>query len=184
MFAGLFETIMVGVDDDVVSRPAFDKALMLAKAAQAQLIVVHVLSSTDVDNPQLAYGYAALDTLTASAVLRDQYAQAWTDYRRRYERMLAQKVEMAKSSGVKAEAIQANGAPGTALCQLARRQAVDLLVVGSHRRRGLSELLVGSTSNYITHHAPCSVLVVYPVLADEQVDEPLAIEKKTASMGR
>ncbi|MGB3573415.1 MAG: universal stress protein [Phormidesmis sp.] len=183
MLAGLFETIMVGVDGDAVSQPAFDKALMLAQVTQAKLLIVHVLSSTDADNPQPAYGYAALDAITVSAVLQDQYAQAWTNYRRRYEQLLAQKVEMAKSLGVKAESIQADGMAGTALCKLARQHGVDLLVVGSHRRRGLSELLVGSTSNYITHHAPCSVLVVYPALEDAQGAEPLTVEKETASIG-
>jgi len=180
MLAGLFETIMVGVDDDAVSQPAFDKALMLARVTQAKLLIVHVLSSTDVDKP--AYGYAALDAIAVSAVLHDQYAQAWTNYRRRYEQLLARKVKMAKSMGIKAESIQADGMAGTALCKLARQQGVDLLVVGSHRRQGLSELLVGSTSNYITHHAPCSVLVVYPAVRDEQDAEP-AVEKETASIG-
>ncbi|MGF1516635.1 MAG: universal stress protein, partial [Nodosilinea sp.] len=50
--------------------------------------------------------------------------------------------------------------PGRVICTLAKTWAADLIVVGSHRRKGLSELFLGSVSNYVMHHAPCSVLVV------------------------
>ncbi len=182
MLTGLFETILVGVDGDAVSQPAFDKALMLAKVTHAELLIAHVLSSTDLDNPQPAYGFSALDAIAVSGVLRDQYAQEWTDYKRRYEALLAQKVDMARKMGVKARSVQASGAAGATLCKLVSEQAADLLVVGSHRRRGLSELLVGSISNYITHHAPCSVLVVHPAADAEPPVDAATRDKETASV--
>ncbi len=36
----------------------------------------------------------------------------------------------------------------------------DLIVVGRRGRSGLSELILGSASNYVLHHAPCSVLTL------------------------
>lgn len=45
--------------------------------------------------------------------------------------------------------------------------AVRLIVVGSHQRRGMAEIMLGSTSNYVMHHAPCSVLVVHPDTKNE-----------------
>lgn len=52
----------------------------------------------------------------------------------------------------------AAGEPGVTICEHARD--FDLLVIGTHRRTQLSELLFGSTGAYVMHHAPCPVLLV------------------------
>ncbi|MDX1935219.1 MAG: universal stress protein [Capsulimonadales bacterium] len=49
---------------------------------------------------------------------------------------------------------------GEALTELAREDGTDLIVIGSRGRSGWEEILLGSVSNYVLHHAPCSVLVV------------------------
>lgn len=46
------------------------------------------------------------------------------------------------------------------ICELARNWNADLIILGRRGRTGLSELLLGSVSNYVLHHAPCSVLTV------------------------
>jgi len=48
----------------------------------------------------------------------------------------------------------------SAICDLARSWGADLVVVGRRGRQGLTEALLGSVSNYVLHHAPCSVLVI------------------------
>jgi nucleotide-binding universal stress UspA family protein len=50
--------------------------------------------------------------------------------------------------------------PGRVICDLARGLQSDLIVVGRRGLTGLSEILMGSVSNYVTHYAPCSVLTV------------------------
>lgn len=49
------------------------------------------------------------------------------------------------------------------------QQALDLAktngAIDRHGRSGLSELLLGSVSNYVVHHAPCSVLTIHPLAA-------------------
>ena len=50
------------------------------------------------------------------------------------------------------------GSPGSVICEEARD--VDLVVVRPGGRGQLGELLLGSTSAYVTHHAPCNVLVL------------------------
>ncbi len=47
-----------------------------------------------------------------------------------------------------------------ALLDEAARRRVDLIVVGSHGRTGLTKLMMGSVASHIVTHAPCSVLVV------------------------
>ena len=50
---------------------------------------------------------------------------------------------------------------GWEICQRAKVWQADLIIVGSHGRTGLSELFLGSVSNYVMHHAPCSVMVIH-----------------------
>lgn len=51
------------------------------------------------------------------------------------------------------------GSPKLEIVNLAKEQAVDLIILGSHGRHGLA-LLLGSTANGVLHYAPCDVLAV------------------------
>lgn len=53
-----------------------------------------------------------------------------------------------------------SGSPGREIVEAARDWAADLIIVGSHGRGFWGRMLVGSTSDAVMHHAPCSVLVV------------------------
>ncbi|MEM9908892.1 MAG: universal stress protein, partial [Cyanobacteria bacterium P01_D01_bin.44] len=55
-----------------------------------------------------------------------------------------------------------SGTPEHLICDLAHSWNADVIVLGSRGHRGLRELFLGSISNYVTHHAPCSVWVVRP----------------------
>jgi nucleotide-binding universal stress UspA family protein len=46
------------------------------------------------------------------------------------------------------------------ICTAAKEWNADVVVIGRRGLRGFSEMLLGSVSNYIVHHAPCSVMVV------------------------
>jgi nucleotide-binding universal stress UspA family protein len=46
------------------------------------------------------------------------------------------------------------------ICRVAEELSVDVIVVGSHGRKGLERLFLGSTSEHVVRHAPCPVLVV------------------------
>lgn len=52
------------------------------------------------------------------------------------------------------------GEPRTSIIDYAKRVKAELIVVGSHGRRGLPRLLLGSVSEYVTRHAPCSVEII------------------------
>jgi nucleotide-binding universal stress UspA family protein len=55
------------------------------------------------------------------------------------------------------------GTPEGYLFEMASRQKVDLIVVGTHQRRGLGRVLLGSVSRAVLHHAKVAVAVVPPV---------------------
>ncbi|XHX76354.1 MAG: universal stress protein [Stenomitos frigidus ULC029] len=52
------------------------------------------------------------------------------------------------------------GNPGQAICNVAHQWGADLIILGRRGNKGIAELLGGSVSNYVVHHAPCSVLVI------------------------
>jgi nucleotide-binding universal stress UspA family protein len=52
------------------------------------------------------------------------------------------------------------GSPGRIIVEIAKEWGCDMIVVGSHGRGFWSRALIGSTSDKLVHHAPCSVLVV------------------------
>jgi nucleotide-binding universal stress UspA family protein len=52
------------------------------------------------------------------------------------------------------------GDAAAAICQVAERLGVDVVVVGSHGRTGLARIFLGSVSEHVVRHAPCPVLVI------------------------
>jgi nucleotide-binding universal stress UspA family protein len=78
---------------------------------------------------------------------------------------LRSRIYEAVAAGVNAESNQVSGDAGKAICEEALVWGADLIVLGRRGRSGLSELFLGSTSNYVLHHAPCSVLTVQPLVS-------------------
>ncbi len=154
--------ILVAIDKSVASRQAFDTALELASALEAKLTLVHVLDIFDPASPQRPPPSANSYSLELDTLLRENYDRQWTEFVQHYEALLQQRQEQAQAQGIACDYLQPYGPPGSALCRVARDCQADLIMVGSHSRRGLSEMLLGSVSNYITHHAPCSVMVIHP----------------------
>jgi nucleotide-binding universal stress UspA family protein len=68
-------------------------------------------------------------------------------------------VAAASALGVVPVREMAMGRPEHALVKVAGRDGTDLLVVGHHGVSGMRRVLLGSVSEYCSHHAPCSVLI-------------------------
>jgi nucleotide-binding universal stress UspA family protein len=68
-----------------------------------------------------------------------------------------------REAGYRVNTAIEEGEPRTAIVDYAERVKADLIVVGSHGRRGLSRLLLGSVSEYVARHASCSVEIVRPL---------------------
>jgi nucleotide-binding universal stress UspA family protein len=52
------------------------------------------------------------------------------------------------------------GHPGEVICETAKHGNFELVVVGSHNESKLRRMILGSVSDYVVHHSPCSVLIV------------------------
>ena len=153
----MLHKILVAVDYSQTSEPVFNSAVSLAKTTGASLMIMHVLGE---DEP----GFPVIPSYTYYPVLDDYdynlYQKQYEDYKQEGIKFLQQKNKAAKAAGIKSEFIQLTGNPGRAICKLAFTRSVDLVVVGSRGLKGLKEMFLGSVSNYVTHHAPCSVLII------------------------
>lgn len=68
--------------------------------------------------------------------------------------------EMARSSGAAISGELLFGSPDSRIVEAAEEFRADLIIVGSHGYNRWERLLLGSVSDSVVHHAPCSVLVV------------------------
>jgi nucleotide-binding universal stress UspA family protein len=155
----MFNKIVVAIDRSEKSQYVFDAALSLAKANQAKLMLLHVLADTEPDYPQLpTYSYyPILDDRTAQI-----YQQRLDEYKQWGLDLLRSLADKAMEGGITAEFTQISGSPGRCACELAKTWEADLIVVGSRGLTGIKEMFLGSVSNYVTHYALCSVLIIHP----------------------
>ncbi|MEH2106540.1 universal stress protein [Nostoc sp.] len=136
-----FKKILVAVDDSPATATVFVKALELAQRDAAQLMIGHSIE------------LAASSQLTVNLIdleIETQQAQS----------LLQLYYQKAKILGIMTESSYQTGDPGTNICDLAQSWGADLIVLGRRGLKGFAELLAGSVSNHVVHHAPCSVLVV------------------------
>jgi nucleotide-binding universal stress UspA family protein len=66
-----------------------------------------------------------------------------------------------EAAGFTATSVQAEGDPGAEIVRKVESDGYDLVVVGAGRHRSLTERLLGTSSHYVLHNAPCSVLVAH-----------------------
>lgn len=158
----MFHKILVAVDDSDISQLAFEKAVSLAQACKATLHLLHVLSPTTEnvgETPMFAAAEYGTDIYTNAT---EHYLASWHTVEDKGLEMLRSLVKSIDSEDIETDFTQLIGTPGEKICELALDWEADLIVTGSRRRSGLKELFLGSVSNYVSHRASCSVLIVHP----------------------
>ena len=151
------ERILVAIDSSDASKSVFNMAISLAKARNATIMLLHVLCEEDSNFPSLpTYAYYSILMNNDGGVFQEKFIQ----YKQREIEYLRYLTEQAIALGIDIEYAQLSGIPGWEICELASNWSADLIIIGSRGLKGLQEMLMGSVSNYVTHHAPCSVLLV------------------------
>ena len=146
----MYSRILVAVDGSDASLHALKHAIELAKSLSAALRILHVVDMgwTPI-GPELAIDTEAINT-------------AW---RSSGEKILAAARETAQKSGVEADAqLKETETPtqrvAEAIAKEASRWPADLVVLGTHGRRGVQRLLLGSVAEQIARQSPAPVLLI------------------------
>jgi len=85
----------------------------------------------------------------------------WTvNPREDVEETLEHGVETMRKSAVEVEIVPREGDPADAILDVAEERHADLIVVGNRGMTGAKRFLLGSVPNKISHHAPCSVMII------------------------
>ncbi|NEZ57788.1 universal stress protein [Adonisia turfae] len=155
----MFQRILVALEGSTSSRNVLEEAIALAKA-NARLNLVTVIPPMDVGYPEPIY--LSMEGMQGvwTSELYQSHIVSWQQRKQEIEHWLRSQTEFVHRQGLKAEYDCPLGTAGTALCEVATRWQADLIIMGRRGRTGFSELLLGSVSNYVMHHAPCSVLTV------------------------
>ena len=172
----MYRHILVALDNTELRGVVLDQAIALAKGFSAKLTLLHVLCSEEGVSPvmplmPLPDYYPALASTTL-----DQYQQEWEAFSAKSLAHLLEAQTQAEAQGVTAEHVQKGGSPGSTICEMAKELKVDLIILGRRGNSGLSELLMGSVSNYVMHHAHSSVLVCNLSMVDS-----FDVQKKVSS---
>jgi nucleotide-binding universal stress UspA family protein len=142
--------ILVAVDGSAASNKGLREAIRLAKAGRAKLFIVHV-----VDEFQ---AFAAMDGM---AVAPGVDLVPWL--REGGKRVLAKAQAAASKQGVKGKGVlreMVGGPAADKIVREARKVRADLIVLGTHGRRGMRRLVLGSDAEQVVRTASVPVLLV------------------------
>lgn len=160
----MFQRVLVALDHSETNQIVFEKAIGLAQTNKATLMLLHAISPLDEGIPAPMYPMPdSLYPLQHEALIRSS-AQLFSQAEEAGLDMLRAKDAAAIAAGVPCEFSQHVGDPGDIICTIAKTWNADLIVMGRRGRSGLSEFFLGSVSNYVMHHASCSVLIVQEAL--------------------
>jgi nucleotide-binding universal stress UspA family protein len=76
------------------------------------------------------------------------------------EATLRQAAESMQEAGLEVETFSRQGDPADAILDVAEENGADLIIVGNKGMSGAKRFLLGSVPNKVSHHAPCSVMII------------------------
>jgi nucleotide-binding universal stress UspA family protein len=144
----MFRQIVVGTDGSDTATEAVRQAADLAKKVEAKVGIV-----------------SAFEPVSQQR-LREERQQVPEDVahtvgpREDVEATLAEAAKVVESEGVEVTTFARQGDPADAILDVAEEENADLIMVGNKGMTGAKRFLLGSVPNKVSHHAPCSVLIV------------------------
>ena len=141
----MLSKILVPVDGSENSFRALEQAIFLSiKIQEAQITVLYIIE----DLPSLyIYSPKIIEKLRA-------------DYKSEYTKILERCKEIAKKSGININTVLLEGDPASKIIGYSEMEKFDLIIIGSRGMGKFKEVIIGSVSNKVLHHAKCSVMLV------------------------
>ncbi len=141
----MFKSILVPVDGSANSKKALEYAINLARQCYlGKISIIHVIppATAIVTGPELLV----------------------VDVDRQLEEsgksILASAAETVKKAGLESSTHLTHGRPGERIIEVAEKEGVDIIVIGSRGLSSVKRLFLGSVSDYVSHNAPCPVMIV------------------------
>ena len=144
----MFKSIVVGTDGSETATSAVKQAVDLATQIGAKLELVS------------AYEPVSDQRLREERTEVPDDLQWMVNPREDVDATLNDAAEIAKEAGVDVEVFARQGDPADAILDVAEEQKADLIIVGNKGMTGAKRFLLGSVPNKVSHHAPCSVLII------------------------
>jgi universal stress protein A len=158
----LLNSVLVATDFGETSRSALEYGRNLARAFGAKLHVLHVAARVA---PMSAAEFDPTNVADLQAeIIEDANRQLnllLTDNDRR--QLQARAMVLGSTS------------PAAAIVDYAKETHVDIIIVGTHGRGGISHLLMGSVAEHVVRNAPCPVLVVRPNEHEFILPDPVSV---------
>ena len=143
--------ILLAIDDSKFSQAAVENLMREFKPDNVEVCVLTVVESLSLATPAYTYG--------AGPVFAQDYTAILEKWREEAKALVARTVKTLESAGFRATSVVGEGDARNAILDQAERWRPDLILMGSHGRRGLDRFLLGSVSEGIARHARCSVQI-------------------------
>ena len=143
-----FKAIVVGTDGSDTAKKAVEQAAELAKQGDGELHIV--MAAQSVPESRLRSERAGVPDDVAHTVNPNEDAEA----------ELKEEAEPYEGSGITVHTHAKSGDAAEAIIDVAESNGADLIVVGNKGMTGAKRFFLGAVPNKISHHAPCSVLIV------------------------
>lgn len=141
--------VLLAIDGSEFSESASRMLAVQLSAPKIEVLVMQAVEPLVFSNPpQMAAGY----TPEMGVRLQEQIKQA-KDTTERAAQVL-------RAAGFKVNVRVVENEIRTAILDVAAEWHADLIVLGSHGKKGLRKFLLGSVAEYVARHASCSVLIV------------------------
>ena len=146
----MFSSIVVGMDGSDTAREAVTQATALARSVGARIELVSAYEPVS-------------DARLRESIVVPQDLHWIINPREDVEAALEDAAAAIRAAGVEVEVFARQGDPADAILDVAEERGSDLIVVGNKGMTGAKRFLLGSVPNKVSHHAPCSVLIIRTV---------------------
>lgn len=150
--------IVVGLDGSDGSRRALSWAIDIASALKGEIVAAHAYSFVQYVPLQSDIAPAPVPISEWSEELRKTFEEDWC--------------APLRQAGLPYRTLFEEGSPASVLMEVARRENADMIVVGSRGYGGFAELLLGSVSHQLAHHATLPVVIIPPERTQRRQPQP------------